>query len=103
MPVSINSYAKEFFQRQRAIPVVALVSLFLLFVQSADLVHSHDGDLQPQYDCEICLKAGSGGDAIVASKTHIDIPTPRQSYLQIQLSPEFAPLLSPNSRSPPTA
>ena len=36
----------------------ALLCLFLLFSQSADLVHNHDGSLLRQFDCDICHSDG---------------------------------------------
>lgn len=60
---------------RRSLPLTGLLCLSLLFAQSAGLAHGHEGDLQPDYDCEICLKAGAGDDAAVAARAAIR-PTP---------------------------
>lgn len=43
-----------------------LLSVLLLFSQSADLIHSHAGGLERQVDCEICLKFGSSEESSAA-------------------------------------
>lgn len=53
--------------RIRLLPVHLLLCLFLVFAQSAALVHSHEGDLQKQFDCDICLKLSSTDHAIAST------------------------------------
>lgn len=65
---------KHWLARMNALPSLLALCFVLLFVQSATLVHSHEGDLQPQFDCEICLKVGSAGHGIVSSAVAIEIP-----------------------------
>lgn len=43
----------------KTLSLLGLVCLSLLFMQSVDLTHSHNGDVQTRFDCEICLKVGS--------------------------------------------
>lgn len=49
---------------RQLLPLAGL--LCLLLAQGAGLAHSHDGGPQPQFDCEICLKAGPDDDAAAA-------------------------------------
>lgn len=84
------------------------LSLFLLaflftFVQGAGLVHHHDGDLQQQFDCNICLKSGSSNE--LASSTEHSFNFQRLS-VEFSESIALAPLyriVPTKSRSPPNA
>ncbi len=46
--------------RGRLLPV--LLGLLFLLVQGTAVLHAHEGELRLQYDCELCLKAGSAAD-----------------------------------------
>lgn len=48
--------------------MLALLGLFFVFAQSADLVHRHDSGLQGTFDCDICLKFGAGDDVAANEK-----------------------------------
>ena len=50
----------------KSLSLMAVLSVFLLFAQAVEHSHSHDADLQAQFDCEICLKVGSLDDIAVA-------------------------------------
>ena len=87
--------------RFQSLPLVAVVCLLLLFVQSAALVHSHESDLQVRYDCDICLKIGSSTDVNAAG--HVDNPVSpiRQEWLEAITEFPFLPLLDLRARAPP--
>ncbi len=59
-------------KRLRSIAAMWLFSAILLFGQAVDLGHNHDGDLQAQFDCDICLVTGSLVDALGANAIGLD-------------------------------
>lgn len=72
----------------RTLPLMAVLSLFLLFAQAVEHGHSHD-DLQAQFDCEVCLKVGSLEDVVLADTPSLSLPTTQQAsplLVQIQIS-----------------
>ena len=86
----------------RSLPLMAALSVFLLFAQAVEHGHSHDADLQAQFDCDICLKIGSLDGIAVAEASSLDIPSRSQSYsalIQNRFSAE--PALA-TARAPPT-
>lgn len=86
----------------KSLPLMAVLSLFLLFAQAVEHGHSHEADLQSQFDCEICLKIGSLDDIIVAEAPQLSLPTTHQTFpilIQNQTSSE---LVSASARGPPS-
>ena len=87
--------------RVRHVALRALLCFLLVFVQGAGLAHTHEGDLQKQFDCEICLKANSNED-VIASDSQSLVPEIRTTT-----STEYADrihsaaAISANSRAPP--
>lgn len=80
-----------------------LLAFLFTFVQGAGLVHHHDGDLQQQFDCNICLKSGSNNE--LASSTEHSFNFQRLS-VEFSESIALAPLyriVPTKSRSPPNA
>lgn len=63
----------------RSLPLMAVLSLFLLFAQAVEHGHSHE-DLQAQFDCEICLKVGSLDDVVVADAPSLSLPKTHQTF-----------------------
>ena len=51
--------------RVRHVALSALLCFLLVFVHGAGLAHTHEGDLQKQFDCDICLKVNSNEDETV--------------------------------------
>lgn len=49
--------------------VLLLAALLLVWAQFVALTHTHEGDLAPQFDCELCHKLASGDDAIPVAVT----------------------------------
>lgn len=86
----------------RSLPLMAVLSLFLLFAQAVEHGHSHEADLQAQFDCEICLKIGSLDDIAVADAPTLSVPATQQSFpvlIQNQISSELA---TATARGPPS-
>ena len=86
----------------RSLPVMAVLSLVLLFAQAEQLGHTHEADLQAQFDCEICLKLGSLEDAAIADAPSMGFVVSSQSYdaLNQNLFTSVPP--SATARSPPS-
>lgn len=83
--------------------VCLLAVCALLLSQTIALQHSHDGDLNLRYDCHVCLKLGSAGDAIPV--TVIDFTATSQvlvfHVVPVQMPQRELPLRS--ARAPPQA
>ncbi|MDA1372579.1 MAG: hypothetical protein O2971_17715 [Proteobacteria bacterium] len=87
--------------KAHAFPAMALLCLLLLFIQGVDLIHSHNGDLQRQIDCDICLKIDSGSDAAAVSSSVLALNLSGQVYLEAFSALPFLAIPSANSRAPP--
>jgi hypothetical protein len=86
----------------RTLPLMAVLSVFLLFAQAVEHGHSHDADLQAQFDCEICLKIGSLDNIAVAEAPQLIAPATGQQFsilIQNQISSD---VLSATARAPPS-
>ena len=59
-------------KRPHSLVAAWLFSAVLLFAQAVDLSHNHAGDLQAQFDCDICLVTGSLSDALAAGEIGLD-------------------------------
>ena len=81
-----------------------LPCLFLVFLtaQMAGLSHSHDGDLQLQAECDVCLKL-SIDDEVAVNKILADAPSANSTSLNDFL-PTWDQLAAPvaQARAPPT-
>ena len=87
--------------RVRSVALSGLLCFLLVFVQGAGLAHTHEGDLQKQFDCEICLKANSNEDVIASNNQSLALEirtTPLSEYAERIHS---AAAISANSRAPP--
>lgn len=91
----------DFTRKAKEYSAYGLLCFLLLFVQSADLTHSHDGDLQPQFDCEVCLKVGANEDFIESSSfiVHLNSDTTKITEFSAKAPHFFA--IPANSRAPP--
>ncbi|MDD9891498.1 MAG: hypothetical protein OXU30_14315 [Gammaproteobacteria bacterium] len=99
--VKSQSIQKKPAERARNLAAHALLCFLLVFVQGADLVHSHDGDLQQQFDCEICLKANSNEDAVASSDPSRYFNTVASGYGDLVEQRLFVAAVPANSRAPP--
>ena len=85
-----------------SLPLMVVLSLFLLFAQAVEHGHSHEADLQAQIDCEICLNIGSLEDIAVAEAPNLGVPSTHHTFsilIQNQISSE---LFSASARGPPS-
>lgn len=88
-------------KRLRSVAATVLFSAILLFGQSVDLGHNHDGDLQAQFDCDICLVAGSLSDALHAGEISLDFSR-NASFVQSGVASHVSFLSVPRqARAPP--
>lgn len=85
--------------RNRFMSVV--LCLVFLFLEVAGLAHSHEGDLERDLDCEICLNIGTSEDAIASSDQTFDPRTNNTAFLQYAEQISFGPAIPANSRAPP--
>ena len=80
-----------------------LLTFLLTFVQGAGLVHNHDGDLQQEFDCNICLKSGSNNDIATSTEHYINFQRFSVGCSEpIALAPLYR-IVPTKSRSPPNA
>jgi uncharacterized membrane protein len=86
----------------RSPPLMAVLSLFLLFAQTVEKRHSHEADLQLQFDCEICLKGGSLDDIIVADAPNLSLPTTHQTFPILSQNQIFFKPARAFARGPPS-
>ena len=98
---SVRSIRKQM-RALKSLPLMTVLSVFLLFAQAVEHSHSHDADLQAQFDCEICLKAGSLDDAAVAKAPSLNQQPNIQSYVALIESHCFVEIIRATARAPPT-
>lgn len=81
--------------------LVLIAVLALVLSQGMALAHTHDGDLNRQFDCELCLKLSAGDDANIAaaSALELDTKTLRPSSLLLRIIDLSLP--NPSARAPP--
>jgi hypothetical protein len=103
MDLSIRKVGKFFKNRRLSMALVSVLAAFLLLAQGTDLVHTHDGDLRAQVDCEICLKFGNDDEIIVDSQTGPGLIAAHQSYFQFTPAIPFQAVIAANPRAPPRA
>lgn len=89
-------------QRARLAPFAAALALLLIFVQSADLIHTHD-EVAQQIDCEICLKFGSDDEVIVDSSSFSAPLTHSVGSVLFQTNWAPAAVSTAHARAPPLA
>ncbi len=86
----------------KALPVLGILCLLLLFVQSADLIHSHDSDAQNQFECEICLKFGSIEDVLGTDQLNFNSEVDSQKPEAFVTVLPFSSHPTHRARSPPS-
>ena len=91
----------KFFDNSSYIALRGLLCVVLLFVQSTGVSHSHAGELQAQYECEICLKSGSNEDISIVEEHSLRFCNNSQKYISISENRPYTPALTAKSRSPP--
>ena len=103
MAISIRKVGTIVKNCRLSLALVSALTAFLLLVQGADLVHTHDGDLQAQVDCEICLKFGNDDEVIVDSQSGPRLFASNQTYFQSTPAIPFQAVIAANPRAPPRA
>ena len=86
----------------KALPVLAILCLLLLFVQSADLIHIHGSDAQNQLECEICLKFGSVEDSLRTDQLNFNCEVDSQKPEAFVTVLPFPSHPTHRARSPPS-
>jgi hypothetical protein len=81
--------------------LVLTAGLVYLLTQSAGLQHTHDGRLDLQSDCHICLKLGTADDGIPVAYAVQAIDATAQSYPAPALNLVFLSAPTARSRAPP--
>lgn len=97
-PSNLNPRRKR---RGRSLPVYALLCLLLVFVQGTALVHHHEGDLQRQLHCDICLKVGAVDHAIAAAEFYVAVQISRTTFESVATPTPFRQLPAFRARAPP--
>ena len=97
---SVRSIRKQM-MALKSLPLMAVLSVFLLFAQAVEHSHSHDTDLQAQFDCEIYLKVGSLDDAAVAKAPSLTQQPSAQSYAALIQGHSSTEIIRANARAPP--
>lgn len=92
---------REFLDRGASKLLLLAFVLFFLAVQSSTLAHSHSGDLSKHIDCTLCLKIGSGHDALPSSAITLLVPTLSRRFEPVQETAIVVAHVPARSRSPP--
>ena len=81
--------------------LLALLCVLVLLAQTADLAHSHVGDVSGQIECEICLQALSDEDGAVSSVFELHLGNSTEVLTNYIVGERFASPIQPQSRAPP--
>jgi hypothetical protein len=81
--------------------LLALLCVLVLLAQTADLAHSHDGDVSGQIECEICLQALSDDDESVPPLLELHFGNSTEILTNYVVGERFASSIQPQSRAPP--
>ncbi|PCI54504.1 MAG: hypothetical protein COB36_10085 [Alphaproteobacteria bacterium] len=79
-----------------------LLCLLLVFAQYTSLNHNHDGDLQAQTDCEICLKIGSLDDLATSGNANLSVIVRAHFVASDSQSQPFFATPVQKARAPPS-
>ena len=88
-------------QRLARVALACLFSAVLLFAQAVDLSHNHQGDLQAQFDCDICLATSTLSGAIAASELGLDSPRDTVAISDWSAFHVSHSAVTPQARAPP--
>ena len=97
---SVHSIHKQM-MALKSLSLMAVLSAFLLFAQAVEYGHSHDADLQSQFDCEVCLKVGSLDDVALAKAPSLNQQASVQSYTTFIESHSSTEIIRATARAPP--
>lgn len=96
-----TKHSMPFFARGTPKYLVLAFVLFFLAAQSVTLEHSHSGDLSKHVDCTLCLKIGSGHDALPSSVITLVIPAVTRRFDPVHETAIVVARVPANSRGPP--
>jgi len=102
-PLLLQLISNNWLANVYRLPATVALCLLLVIAQSGYLVHSHDGNLQSQFDCEICLKFGSSGDAILDNGPETFVNSPLTYFSSILTPVPFLAVYSAPPRGPPAS
>jgi len=84
--------------------LLALLCVLFLAAQIQGLNHTHEGNLDYQADCDICLKLSSGDDVLIASCSETPTRLSQQAEAQYASADLPAELVKfRQARAPPIA
>ena len=89
--------------RLRDFALAWVFSAALLLAQGVDLSHNHEGDLQAQFDCDICLVTGSLSDALSSAEIGVDFPRDTVSFDDGVTSQASYTAIRRQARAPPVS
>jgi len=70
-PIALQRMRRHPLSSARAGPLFcAFIAAFVLFIQTVELTHSHNGLLERSIDCQICVRLGSSGGAALPAEAH---------------------------------
>ena len=78
-----------------------LLCLMFVFAQGVGLAHTHEGELQKEFDCDICLNVSSSEDTIESSSQSFNLNTNTTSFMDYAERTPFGSAIPANSRAPP--
>lgn len=85
----------------KRIALYSLLCLLLLSVQSLELTHNHAGELQAQFDCDICMKLSSLEDLIVSDNFTPLVTAAGEQFETLLQSQLFSATPALKARAPP--
>ena len=81
--------------------IFLLAALALVVSQTLALEHTHNGDLQLRFDCQLCVKLSSADDAIPVSLVVVELERQNPDYVEPFHAVIVAAQPSPVARAPP--
>jgi len=97
-----NIFNRTSLTKLKSAPVYLLLCFMLVFVQSAALIHNHDGELQSRFDCDICLKVNATDHAIASASFEFVVVSGAPQFEAPQFSVTFSTPPAFRARAPPT-
>lgn len=101
-PIQIKRLAAKHSRQSKSVKaVLGLLCLLFVTAQAIDLSHSHNGDLNLQADCDICLKLSSDDDMLLNAVESAPEPHKQLVALTAHRKVPVAGILSFQARAPP--
>jgi hypothetical protein len=101
-PLQIKRLAAMHSSRPKGVKaLLGLLCLLVVTAQAIDLSHSHNGDLNLQADCDICLKLSSDDDMLLNTVDSTPGSHKQLFALPAHRNVPVADILSSQARAPP--